>query len=310
MGRPPKKARLLEERKRLAALIDAALKQGRCGDGTAREQWESWTETAFAAKLGTGASSISDWRDPTNPTRPTNIKALLREFYGDNPLYADDRQEMLTAWRLAGGIDAEDPPDPRHIVTHDFTRDVAEIVTLLVNQPTSDNHGKMQVPYTLRMRCDEGIAIDVKVDGKTVPVVMDIGLTKPLFCVESDHWQPVQDTVFRAKKHNNTLPGPSGDSVQIVGERDNHGRIAGEPLADEPHLTMEPKGIEGDGPITLSVKAPRDGFHVTLANEPEVTAMQKDVIDAIFALGIKRDHRDRLEITRTTITLRGPIPSQ
>ena len=83
-----------------------------------------------------------------------------------------------------------------------------------------------------------------------------------------------------------------------------------EPLADVPHILMEPKASAGDGPITLSVKAPRDGFHVILGNEPEVTATQKDVIDAIFALGIRRDHRDRLEIARATITIKGPKASQ
>ncbi len=309
-GRPPKKAKFLAERIRLAALIDAALKQGRRGDGTPPEQWEPWTETGIAAKLGTGASSISDWRDPSNPTRPTNIMPLLREFFGDNPIYAEDRRAMLTAWRLASGIDAEDPPDPRHIVTHDFTKDVAEIVTLLVNQPTPENLGTMKVPYTLRMKVDEGVPVTVQVDGEAVPVVMDIGLTKPLFLVESEHWAPVQDSVFRKTKHPNVVPGPIGDSVLITGEKDHYDRIVNEPLADVPHILMEPKASAGDGPITLSVKAPRDGFHVILGNEPEVTATQKDVIDAIFALGIRRDHRDRLEIARATITIKGPKASQ
>ena len=40
---------------------------------------------------------------------------------------------MLTAWRLAGGVDTEDPPDPRHIVTHDFTLDGWEEAFQLAN---------------------------------------------------------------------------------------------------------------------------------------------------------------------------------
>jgi hypothetical protein len=310
MGRPARKAQFLEERRYLAALIDAALKTGQRGDGTSKKHWQPWTETAFAARAGTGASSVSDWRDPGNPTRPTNIVPLLKTFYGDIPIYKAHKEKMRRAWQLAGGIDADEPPDPRHIATHSFTDDVAEIATLLVNQPTPDNQGNLRVPYTLRMRCDEGLTFDVKVDGEQTSVVMDIGLTKPLFSVESSHWQPMQDTIFRKRKHRHTAPGPGGDCVMLTGETDKHGRIVGEPLEDEAHIVMEPKGVSGDGPITLAVKTPRDGLHVTLADGGAISPEQKDVIDAIFALGIPRDNRNRLEITSAVIVPKAAKPPE
>jgi hypothetical protein len=39
---------------------------------------------------------------------------------------------MRQAWRRAGGIDSDDPPDPRKIKTFN---EVAEVIHLLANQP-------------------------------------------------------------------------------------------------------------------------------------------------------------------------------
>jgi hypothetical protein len=78
---------------------------------------------------------------------------------------------------------------PRKIAQKPFS-DVAQVVTLLVNQPTPENYsGNLIIPYVLRFRCDEKVKISIKEDGKPVIVVIDIGLTRPLFVVDSKDWQ-------------------------------------------------------------------------------------------------------------------------
>jgi len=76
--------------------------------------------------------------------------------------------------------------------------------------------------------------------------------------MDSRDWQPLQDTIFRMKKHPNTTPGPFGDCVIVKGQTDDEGRLIGNPLEDELHILMERRGTAEDGPITLSVKAQGD----------------------------------------------------
>nr|WP_294508659.1 hypothetical protein [uncultured Rhodopila sp.] len=300
MGRPPIRDRFRQERLHLAALIDHALKIGQRGDGTQKQYWQPWTEVEFAGKVHTGPSTISDWRDSENPSRPGNIIPLLKSFYGDIPAYAEAKAAMLKAWKRAAGIDSDDPPDPREIKTFN---EVAEVVQLMVNQPTPDNQGNLIVPYTLRLRCDEHREIEIKVDGAPVTVAMDIGVTKPVFKVRSDDWQPVQDTIFRKKKHPHTAPGPCQDSVFLIEQRDGGGRVVGEPLEDEPHVVMEKTGIGDCAEIILSVVVPRDGFSVSLCDGAPPSATQQDVIDAILAEAIPRDQENpgRLEVASAVV---------
>jgi hypothetical protein len=300
MGRPPVRDRFKQERRQLAAMIDDALKIGQRGDGTSKQRWEPWTEVEFAKKTGTGASTVSDWRDRENPTRPVDIRPLLNTFYGTILAYAEARAGMLKAWKRAGGIDEDDPPDPRDIKS--FSQ-IAEVVHLMVNQPTPDNYGNLIVPYTLRLRCDENRQIEIKVDGSPVTLAMDIGITKPVFKVRSDVWQPVQDSLFRKKKHPQTAPGPCPDSVVLTGERDANDRVVGEPLEDEPRFLMEKSSANSDASITLSIVVPRDGFSVTLCGEAPVSITQQDVINAIFAEAIPKDreNNNRLEVASAVV---------
>lgn len=303
MGRPPTKTRFLEERRHLAGLIDDALKAGQRGDGTPKPRWYPWTDFEFTKVINAGSpTSVAAWRNKTDPERPGRgfMDRILKTFYGEILAYVDAKKQMLIAWKRAAGIDSDDPPDPRGITTKTFS-ELAEVVTLLVNQPTPDNAGNLMVPYTLRLRCDENVSIVIKVDGGPVTVTMDIGLTSPLFVVESAHWQPMRDTIFRHKKHSNLEAGPVGDSVRITQKPDNQGPIVGQPLEDEPHLMMERTGEDGDGPISLSIKVPRDGFSVTLSDGAPVSATQKDVLDAIFAEAIPRDARNRLEVAKVSV---------
>jgi hypothetical protein len=300
MGRPPVPNRLRQKRRQLAVMIDEALKAGQRGDGTPKQHWQPWTEVDFAREAHTGPSSVSDWRDSTDPSRPGNIIPILKVFYGDIPAYAEAKAAMLKAWKLAGGIDADDPADPRDIKLFSA---IAEVVHLMVNQPTPDNHGNLIVPYTLRLRCDEKRQIEIRVDGSPVTVAMDIGVTKPVFKVRSDVWQPIQDSIFRKKKHPHSAPGPCPDSILLTGERDTKDRVVGEPLEDEPYVVMEKSSTDVDAPIILSVVVPRDGLSVTLCNDAPPTVTQDDVIAAILAEAIPRDKENssRLEVTSAVV---------
>ena len=219
---------------------------------------------------------------------------------------------MRRAWRLADGIDPDDPPDPRTIRQRRFS-EVAEVASLVANQPIPDNQGRLIVPFTLGIRLDRLRDIEVRLDGHWHRVTMDIGLTRPIFLVESQHWYPTQESLFRrAPMHPNTVMGPVDDSVTITGPTIDTKRpaIEGRPLADERHILME-SHVEGDdGPITLAVKAARDGFYVCLADGDHPTATQSDVLDAIFAEAIPRDARNRLEVVRVDVTPRPPKPSE
>jgi hypothetical protein len=300
VGRPPVKDRFKTERNYLAGLIDTALAAGQRGDGTPAKNWHPWTDAEFARTLGVSSSVVGEWRNRDDPSRPVDIRPILKAFYGEITAYAGAKEAMRTAWKRSAGIEDDDPADPRQILDKPFS-DVAEIAILQVNQPVPDNRGNLIVPYTLRLQCDEKVEVGIKVDGKPVTVTMDIGLTKPLVLVESKDWQPLQDTIFRKKRHPNTEPGPVGDSIWITNPKDNNGRVVGDPLEDELHVTMERRGTDSDGPILLAVKAARDGFSVTLADGP-VTATQNDVLDAIFAEAIPRDARNRLEVASVVVS--------
>ncbi len=107
MGRPPTRTPFKQERRHLAALIDHALKIGQRGDGSPKDRWHPWTEIELARKAGVeSASTVSDWRDSENPSRPGNIIPLLKAFYGDIPAYAEAKAAMLKAWKRAAGIDS------------------------------------------------------------------------------------------------------------------------------------------------------------------------------------------------------------
>jgi hypothetical protein len=298
MGRPATRERLKQERMHLAGLIDDALRTGQRGDGT--PSGRAWTDVELAKKVNISAQNVSTWRNRKDPSRPVDIVPVLNAFHGDLRENADARAAMHKAWKLAGGIDADDPPDPRTIKAFSA---VAEVVTLLPNQPTPDNHGNLIVPYTLRFQCDKNCTVNIKVDGKPVAVTMDIGFTEARLTVESRHWQPLHDTLFREGKHGeNTAPGFPGDCVVIKGPVDEQGRIVGSPLGDDSRLMMERQGDNGDGPIVMSVAVPRDGgFSVTFGDRQQPSATQKSVIDAIFAEAIPKDSRDRLEVASATV---------
>ena len=301
MGRPPVKNRYVEQRRHLAALIDAALKSGQRGDGTQMRFWQPWTEPDFANRVGTGASSASDWRDPVNPTRPVNIIPILKVLFGDIPAYADAKKEMLLAWRCAGGIEDDDPPEARRIDATTFS-EVAEVVTLMLNQPTPLNDGTLRVPYTLRFFYHLERDMRIFVDGKPVDVVMDIGLTQPLFVVDSRHWQPVEDSIFRQREHPNVRQGPARDSVTILKPTgQGHDCIEGEPLKSEAHLIMEKMRDDEDGPITMAVKVPPNGIKISLRDGRATSLTQQDVLDAIFASAMPRDTHKRITVESVTI---------
>jgi hypothetical protein len=198
MGRRPR-PELNEARAYLAGLIDTALNDGQRGDGTRQRSWQPWTNTGFADKVAASESDVRAWSNANNPVRPVNILPILRVLYGEIPAYAGARKGMHIAWRLAGGIRSEEPPPPIRPIDSKQFGEVAEIVDLAVSQPTPDNNGNLIVPFTLRIHPDT----NCEVDGNSV----EIGVTAPYFVVESEHWRPVADTVFRGKAHPNTRQG-------------------------------------------------------------------------------------------------------
>jgi len=301
MGRPATKTRLRDARLAFAVLLKAALVKGQRGDGEiAEEHWLPWTQLGFANAVHAHESAVRKWVDADDPSPPHNIMPILKTLFGDLPRYQDRRKAMHAAWHAAGGIDPMVPPDARAIKTETFS-DVAEVVYLLLNQPTPDNQGNLIVPYTLRLFHDRNRKVPVVLKGKKEVVEIDIGLTEPVFAVRSTHWQPKQDTVFRGRRHKNTDFLAVPDAVVLTGGKDG-AVVVGEPLADEPHVLMEKTGPAGDGAIVFSVLAKREGFHVAPSGGGEVSRTRKAVLDAIFASDIPRDNSDRLIVARAQVT--------
>lgn len=287
---------LKQARAHLASLIDVALSEGQHFDGPRKRSGQSWTNGEFASQVAAAESDVRGWRNRENPVKPKFIPPLLRVFYGANPRYAEARKAMLVAWRRAGGIRAEDPPPPIRPIDSKQFSDVAEIVDLAVSQPTPDNNGNLIVPFTLRIHPDT----NCEVDGNAV----EIGVTAPYVMVESGHWRPAADTVFRGKAHPNTRSVATRGAVQIVQPTDDQGRIDGLPLESEPRIILEPLDPDGDGPIEVSIRVAREGFKVTPRGHSDVTGTQKAVLDALFADSFPKDKKNRLKVASETVRSR------
>jgi hypothetical protein len=302
MGRRPH-PELKEVRAYLASMIDTALNTGQRGDGVRERSWQPWTNTGFADKVFASESDVRGWRNTNNPVRPGNILPTLRVLYGDIPAFARMRNDMLIAWRRAGGIRSEEPaPPPVVTIESKQFSEVAEIVDLSVSQPTPDNTGNLIVPFTLRIHPDT----NCEVDGNAV----EIGVTAPYVIVESEHWRPVADTVFRGKAHLNTRSVAARGAVLLVAPVDDQGRINGQPLESEPRVVLEPLRPDADGPIEVSVRVAREGFKVTPKGQEDVTGTQKAVLDALFADAFPRDKKNRLKVASETVRSRAVKASE
>lgn len=310
-GRPLSKGKHEDERRQLAAMIDHALRIGQRGDGTPNEKWVPWTDVAFARKVNQSPAAVAAWRNREIPERPNHIIPVLNVFYGDDPSYADARESMRRAWYRADGKDPDEPPPPRVIATQNLHA-LANVVTLQLNQPTPDNSGNVILPYTVRFRRELQPKIPVIVDGKPFTDTFDIGLSRPLLAFVSKHWQPLQDTIFRRRKHPN-IEHEADDCVRITGPLDK-GVVIGDPLDDpsdeqgngQLDVRMELIDPDKDGSVALAVKVPRDGIKVTQTSGNPVTDIQALVIEAIIAEGCAPDDNGHIPVRTVTTNPRPP----
>ncbi len=292
---PRPRPELAEARCALAGVIDAALKAGQFHDPNALYFGQPWTNEAFASAVTATESAVRSWRDQRKPIRPVNIVPLLAVFHGDNPRFAEARQAMLNVWRRAGGYieDVPPPPQPSGIETKKFS-DAVAVVDLSVGQPLPDNAGNnLILPWTVNIYPDPRCVFEDK--------KIEIGVTAAFVLIESEHWQPHQESVFRKKNHPNIEKDATPGGVQLVGPTDGKGRIAGAPLEDEPSVKMEPKGKGASGSIDVSVRVFRDGFTVTPRDAADVSETQKFVLDAIFGSAFETDANQRLIVARETV---------
>ena len=111
-------------------------------------------------------------------------------------------------------------------------------------------------------------------------------MTEPLLAIESRHWKPSAESVFRSKDHGDTKSVVVRNAALISGPTDERGRIDGSPLKDESTVTMEPVRPNADGPITFQLSVPREGFVVIPCDVgDDVSVTRKLVLDASFAQG-------------------------
>ncbi len=309
MGRPPTRDKYKAERRHLAELIDAAMKSGRRADRSPADTPLPWTDSELRRALCIGHNTdVGDWRKPEVAARPLDIKSLLRVFYGTWPEYRRECHAMHVAWKRAGGIHDEDPPEPALMETKLLDR-FAEFVVFTVNRPVPDNQNAdtQRIPFDLRMRVDEGLTTRAVVDGEAVSTVVDIGVTKAIFSMESAHWLPVHNSFLRDRQDRPTfVRGPVADSVEILGPIDHRQRLIDYPLGDETMLVVESRK-RGEGPLTLSVKVPVDAFDVAIRGATPLQPGTQDIVAALIAQLTPPDDHGRIEVAREIIT---PNPSK
>src|ERR1019366_1355459 len=284
---------LLEHQVYLACLIDAAMLDGQRADPDDPRFGAPWTEEEMADAVGGHRTTVEGWRSRTKPHTPPNIVPLLKAFYGDTPKFAPLKYAMRVAWhRAKWGRDPEPPELPRHnIETRKFS-DHAAVVALLVDQPESPNDN-LVIPFNLRIHPDPRC----RFGGRTV----ELGVTAAFFESDSEHWQPGQDSIFWTRDHPNIKSDGTRTGVELVGPLDVRGHIDGEPLAGVRTITLRPKRLGEDGPVTLSVLVPEDTFKVTPRDGANVSDTQTTVIEAIFSGAFPMDGRGRLVVASETI---------
>lgn len=299
-GRP---ARTDSQKKALAALckwLQDGLDAGQHYDGVPVK----WTQDKFAERLGVGRDQVKRWLDERAPAPPNRMGwKIVNVFYGDNPAYAGQRDEMLRLMRDAGTIfpDAEEKPRAGlgKVATVRFS-EVAVPAILKANQADRANErNEAIVPFTLMFRVDDEAADDLGQDQGT----LGIGLMRAFFECEGNGWQPVADSFFRTGERPDGVELVDDDVLQLTGK--DNGPLTGAPLGDLAAIRVEPTtpepGAEG---VTFHVKAPRRGaFHVELDGQPADAACKTMVTDAILRKAIPRDERGRLKIASATVTI-------
>jgi len=336
MGRPPHSRLLMDKIGLLACLINVALIEGhRPNDNSGRP----WSEAEFAKSVLNDVSRTKDVKGWSNrngaanpPNRPANIIPLLRAFYGISRvedilgfdgLRADEMREMYRAWRVAGGaFDDDVPPLPHTIEARSFSK-VANIVDLMVSQPTATNDGGRRMNITLRIHPDtecspiSGHAIDIGVAGagtRSAGPEAEALHVGPLLSVKADDWQPKVDTIFVNVQHPNVGSTGRSGAVRILGPTDKLGRIDGHPLRDAPEFEMEPINENAAGAIKFQVSIANPwrsehgietGFVLTRRDGGPISPVKQAVVDALFNAAFPRDDYGRLLIAEKTLKAGG-----
>ncbi len=294
---------LLPHREHLARLIDTAIAHGHHAPEQDKpyEPWV-WTNEAFGLALGTDEGTVRGWRGKMGVHTPPNIVPILRVLYGDPPEFQADRDAMKLAWYRAKGIPPPEPPPPaqRDVQGLRPFADAAEIIDLAMSQPPPPTNGStLTVPFTFRVHPDRDC---------TIEAAIAIGVEHVLVVVESEHWQPQPNSVFRGAGHPNAGDTAVPGAALFNGPRKQGERwIDGKPLGDQPLLIMERKQ-DGDGPVVMSARVRREDFVVVPRPQPgdnrppeAIGETTKVVLNAIFAGAYELDARKRLVVARARI---------
>src|SRR6185312_2317170 len=108
----------LTERKEFARQFNNHLVLGQrpTGRGTKWENREFADElyTVFPRDSPYTEASVRGWRNvdaPGNPDRHV-IGPILDTLFGNNPAFAEQREQLHNAWRRANGLREPEPPEP------------------------------------------------------------------------------------------------------------------------------------------------------------------------------------------------------
>ena len=146
-----------------------------------------------------------------------------------------------------------------------------------------------------------------------VGATIDVCLTEAFLVIESENWHPDPGSIFG---EHGTIGNDAGMTVTL-GQIQNSVRIAarepeapllGDPFAGPYNLLMTTRDPNVSGEITFAVKAHQDKIKISV-REATPSAEAADVMSAILASAIKRDHRKRFMIASETVkcqTVREP----
>jgi hypothetical protein len=288
--------------RKLALMIDDALKRGQRGDGEDQKRWKPWTNRPFADRACVAENSVSNWRDPDRRMPPKDIDPVLKVFYGVTDRFKEDKAKMKLLWQLARGYVVDDDIRARNweVGRSQNLQGIANLVTLRTHAPVPWNDGTMRLAITLVITPDR----DLSYRGKAITV----GMTEALLCLESSAFQPAWKSLPSQRGLANFVLTTAGE--RIVGPLDpTTGMIDGEPLGDEYLMVLETVATDVAS-ATVAVHAPRGSFRVlpqagsgtVEKSRDRCSANQEAVVNALFHEQLRdRDDHDRAVLSRAPI---------
>ena len=184
-----------------------------------------------------------------------------------------------------------------------------DLVELRLHQPTAQNEPNS---YLVKATLLFGTAhIDIPPDAESPkPRTLALALREARLAIGApgDTWQPAQGNLLGERTESKNYRRVAG-GVEITGETNQHGHLAGAPIGDEPFATIEPSddtATPGADRFTILVSAPLRSIDITDPDAPLDThrldnANKEAVLDIILSKSRPRTESNHRILARATM---------